>query len=200
MADEIDGEILTLTDGAREKITEIQESQNRLDTAVRVTVTEEGVAAWKYDLRLVSQDEKSEDDEVVDAAGVMVYLDKETVPRLQGATLDFVSGMSSSGFKFENPNQPPAASDPLVMRVQKVIEDRINPGVASHGGSITLLGVKDGNVYIRMGGGCQGCGMADVTLKQGIEETLKAEIPEIIAVLDSTDHGSGSNPYYQAGK
>ncbi len=200
MADEIQSEILTVTDAAREKITEIQESQNRLDTAVRVTVTEEGVAAWKYDLRLVNQDEKNDDDEVIDAAGVMVYLDKESVPRIKGATLDFVSGMSSSGFKFENPNTPPAANDPLVMRVQKVIDDRINPGVASHGGNITLLGVNEGKVYIRMGGGCQGCGMADVTLKQGIEEMIKSEIPEIVAVLDSTDHGSGSNPYYQAGK
>ena len=193
-------EILTLTDAAREKITGIQESQNRLDTAVRVTVTEEGVAAWKYDLRLVNQDEKSEDDEVIDAAGILVYVDNASVPRLKGATLDFVAGMSSSGFKFENPNLPPAASDPLVMRVQKVIDDRINPGVASHGGNITLLGVEEGKVYIRMGGGCQGCGMADVTLKQGIEETLKAEIPEIVAVLDSTDHASGGNPYYQPGK
>ena len=193
-------EILTLTDAAREKITSIQESQNRPDTAVRVTVEEDGVAAWRYDLRLVSQDEKSDDDEVIDASGVLVYVDKQSVPRLRGATLDFVTGMSSSGFKFENPNQPEAASDPLVMRVQKVIEDRINPGVASHGGNITLLGVEEGKVYIRMGGGCQGCGMADVTLKQGIEEMIKAEIPEIVAVLDQTDHASGENPYYQSSK
>jgi len=193
-------EILTLTDAAREKITSIQEAQNRFDTAVRVTVAPEGVAAWKYDLRLVSQTEKAADDEVIDAGGLLVYVDKESLPRLQGATLDFVTGMTNSGFKFDNPNVPAAASDPLVMRVQKVIDDRINPNVASHGGSITLLGVEEGKVYIRMGGGCQGCGMADVTLKQGIEEMIRAEIPEITAVLDQTDHGSGSNPYYQPGK
>ena len=193
-------EILTLTDTAREKITSIREAQNRPDSCIRVTVSQEGIVSWKYDLRLVSADEKTDDDEIVDGDGVLVYLDKESAPRLKGATLDFVTGVSGSGFKFENPNQPEGASDPLVLRVQTVLEDKINPGIASHGGHITLLGVKDGTAYIRMGGGCQGCGMADVTLKQGIEETLKSEIPEIIGVTDETDHASGTNPYYQPGK
>lgn len=193
-------EILTLTDTAREKITSIREAQKRPDSCIRVTVTRDGIASWKYDLRLVSADEKTDADEIVDSGGVLVYLDKESVPRIKGATLDFVTGMSGSGFKFENPNKPEGASDPLVLRVQKVLEDKINPGIASHGGHITLLGVKEGTAYIRMGGGCQGCGMADVTLKQGIEETLKNEIPEIVGVLDETDHASGSNPYYQPGK
>ncbi len=193
-------EILTLTDAAREKIIGIQEAQKRTDSAVRVSVVEDGVAAWKYDLRLAPQDEKTDDDERVDSGGVVVYLDKESVPRIKGATLDFVTSVSGSGFKFDNPNEPEGASDPLVLRVQKVLEDKINPGIASHGGHITLLGVKEGTAYIRMGGGCQGCGMADVTLKQGIEETLKNEISEIVGVLDETDHASGTNPYYQPGK
>lgn len=193
-------EILIVTDAAREKIAGIQEAQNRRDSAVRVNVAEDGVATWKYDLRLVAQNEKRGDDTVVEAGNVLVFIDKESVPRIQGATLDFVSGMSGSGFKFENPNQPEGASDPLVLRVQKLIDEKINPGVASHGGHITLLGVKEGTAYIRMGGGCQGCGQADVTLKQGIEESIKNEIPEITAVLDETDHASGTNPYYQPEK
>ncbi len=191
-------EILTLTDTAREKITDIREAQNRLDACIRVTVKQDGIASWSYDLRLVSADEKSDDDEIVDSGGVLVYIDEESVPRIQGATLDFVTGMSGSGFKFDNPNQPEGASDPLVLRVQKVLEDKINPGVASHGGHIMLLGVQEGTAYIRMGGGCQGCSSADATLKQGIEETIKSEIPEILAVLDETDHAAGTNPYYKS--
>ena len=72
--------------------------------------------------------------------------------------------------------------------------------MAGHGGVIELLDYKDGVVYLRMGGGCQGCGMANVTLKQGIERMLREEIPEILQVVDTTDHAGGTNPYYQPSK
>ena len=192
--------LLILTDAAREKVIEIQESQKRENSAVRVAVMKDGLASFRYDLRMVSQDEKADDDEVVDSGGVLVYIDKESVPRIKGATLDFVSGLEGSGFKFDNPNTPELPSDPIAARVQKLFDEKINPGIASHGGVISLIEVKDGTVYIQMGGGCQGCGMADVTLKSGIEAMLLEEIPEITAVLDTTDHASGSNPYYQPGK
>lgn len=81
-------------------------------------------------------------------------------------------------------------------KVEKLFETQINPAVASHGGSVTLLGVKDSVVYLKMGGGCQGCGMASATLKQGIETTLRQEIPEIVDIMDSTDHAAGNNPFY----
>jgi Fe/S biogenesis protein NfuA len=85
----------------------------------------------------------------------------------------------------------------LAFRVQQVIESMINPGVAAHGGYVTLLGVRSEIAYIRMGGGCQGCGAADVTLKQGIVTTIKAHVPEIQEVLDSTDHAAGENPFFR---
>ena len=91
-------------------------------------------------------------------------------------------------------------SEELMTKVQDLIENMINPAVAGHGGFVQLVDVKDNNVYLQMGGGCQGCGAADVTLKQGIERLIKEEIPEIEEVLDTTDHASGSNPYYTAGK
>ena len=84
--------------------------------------------------------------------------------------------------------------------VQKILDEMINPAVAGHGGFVDLLDVKDNLVYLRLGGGCQGCGMVNVTLKQGIEATLKEEIPQIAGVIDQTDHAGGNNPYYQPAK
>jgi Fe-S cluster biogenesis protein NfuA len=84
----------------------------------------------------------------------------------------------------------------LFDRVKEVIETMINPGVAGHGGFVSLLGVEADTAYIQMGGGCHGCGMADVTLKQGIVQTIRSQVPEILQVLDTTDHAAGQNPYY----
>ena len=91
-------------------------------------------------------------------------------------------------------------AEDLKTRVQELIESMINPAVAGHGGFVELVDVQDNRVYLQMGGGCQGCGAADVTLKQGIERLIKEEIPEITEVLDATDHSAGNNPYYTPGK
>jgi NFU1 iron-sulfur cluster scaffold homolog, mitochondrial len=88
--------------------------------------------------------------------------------------------------------------DVLREKIQRVLEEQINPGVASHGGYVELLDVADNNVFLRMGGGCQGCGAADVTLKMGVERLLREEVPQIQNVFDSTDHAAGNNPYYAA--
>jgi Fe/S biogenesis protein NfuA len=92
------------------------------------------------------------------------------------------------------------ASKDTRTRIQEMIDYQINPAVAGHGGFIEFIDFKDGTVYLRMGGGCQGCGMANVTLKQGIERMLREEIPEIQQIMDVTDHAGGSNPYYQPSK
>ena len=91
-------------------------------------------------------------------------------------------------------------SDDLKTRVQELIDTTINPAVAGHGGYVELIDVQDNRVYLQMGGGCQGCGAADVTLKAGIERMIFEEVPEISEVLDTTDHASGSNPYYAPSK
>ncbi len=98
---------------------------------------------------------------------------------------------------------PPPAGDldsPLAKKVQAVIDTDINPGVASHGGFVELMDVQEDKAYVRLGGGCQGCGMVNVTLKQGIEKRIRQAIPEISQVIDTTDHAGGTNPYYQPSK
>jgi Fe/S biogenesis protein NfuA len=91
-------------------------------------------------------------------------------------------------------------TDDLRAKVQDLIDTMINPAVAGHGGFVELIDVQDSRVYLQMGGGCQGCGMSDVTLKAGIERLIKDELPEVEEVVDTTDHASGNNPYYTAGK
>ena len=91
-------------------------------------------------------------------------------------------------------------TDEIKAKVQKILDEMINPAVAGHGGWVDLLDIKDNLVYLRLGGGCQGCGMVNVTLKQGIEATLREEIPQIAGVIDQTDHAGGNNPYYQPAK
>jgi len=90
------------------------------------------------------------------------------------------------------------AEDLLRQKVQKVLEEQINPAIASHGGTISLLDVQGNTVFIKMGGGCQGCSSASATLRGGVEQALREQIPEIGQILDTTDHAAGTNPYYSA--
>jgi NFU1 iron-sulfur cluster scaffold homolog, mitochondrial len=100
-----------------------------------------------------------------------------------------------------SPKPPGAASDDaLYEQVAKVFDSQVNPMVARHGGHVELIDVQDAVVMLRMGGGCQGCGMADVTLRQGIEGMLAQLVPDVRGIVDITDHTSGANPYFQASK
>ncbi len=157
-------------------------------------------ASFAYQLEFVDAGDRLQDDTAVEADGVLLYIDAESAPRIEGATLEYVDDVRGSGFKFENPNRTRLAQDPLAARVQQVLDERINPGIAAHGGHVALIDVREGRVFLEMGGGCQGCGMADVTLRQGIETMLREEVPEVAEVLDTTDHAAGTNPYYQPGK
>ena len=105
------------------------------------------------------------------------------------------------------PARKPAAGDGLAVsddqlyeQVAKVFEEQVNPMVARHGGRVELIDVQDSVVMLRMGGGCQGCGMADVTLRQGIEGILSQLVPAVRGIVDITDHATGANPYFQASK
>ncbi len=116
-----------------------------------------------------------------------------------GATLRKVMGSGEAPVAASVLSSLPDASE-LKTRVQEILNKEINPAVAAHGGWVELIDVTKNEVFIRMGGGCQGCGMADVTLKQGVEKTIRQQIPEIGAIMDTTDHATGRNPYYAPSK
>ncbi len=187
--------ILSVTDVAADKIRAAKASEGSDDVALRVMVREDG-AKFRYELKLVGTDSKEADDSVIHLDGIDLYLDGESAPRLRGATLNYVEDISGSGLKFENPNQTALARHPLAGRVQEVLDDRVNPGLASHGGVVSLVDIQGDRVVLSFGGGCQGCGMADLTLKEGVSVQLKQQIPEIGEIVDATDHAAGENPYF----
>jgi Fe/S biogenesis protein NfuA len=190
--------MLTISEPAKKKILALLEAEGREGLALRVAIAGRGLGGFQYDLRFVAAAEKMPDDVTVEAGGFQVLIDRQSAPNLQGATLNFVEGIHQSGFQIDNPNS--VWTDPRAKAVQEVIDSKINPGVAMHGGYITLLDVKEDVAYVALGGGCQGCGMANVTLKQGIEVIIREAVPEIRQVIDTTDHAGGTNPYYQPSK
>ncbi|MFQ5846068.1 MAG: iron-sulfur cluster assembly accessory protein [Candidatus Methylomirabilales bacterium] len=190
--------MLTITEAATKKILALMEAEGQTGLALRVAIKGRGPGGFRYELQFVGEEEKEAEDTVADVGGLQVVIDPESAPNLKGATVDYVDGMYESGFKIDNPN--PLWTEPKAQAVQEVIDTQINPGVATHGGHVALLDVKDDIAYIALGGGCQGCGMADVTLKQGIEVMIKEAVPGITQIIDTTDHAAGNNPYYQPSK
>ena len=187
--------MLTFTPFAREQVLAAIEEEAKDGLALRVAITGRGPAGFRYSLDLVAPGENADDDVLLEEEGFQVYVEKSSVEKLEGATVDFVQRLQETGFKFDNPNS--VWSNEKAKAVQEVIDSQINPGIAAHGGTVQLLDVKDDIAYISFGGGCQGCGMVDVTLKQGVQVMIKEAVPDLIDVLDTTDHAAGTNPYYQ---
>jgi Fe/S biogenesis protein NfuA len=193
------GQVVVVTDAAREKIREIMEMQNIAGRgAIRVGIAGRGPAGFNYSMSLEEDAQPSAGEVVQDEGDFAILIEAASVEKLRGASVDFVGQLVGGGFKIDNPNS--VWDDPLAAEIQALIDSQINPGVASHGGFVELLDVKDSRVFVRMGGGCQGCGMASVTLKQGVEVLIKQQFPQIEDVVDTTDHAGGENPYYQPAK
>jgi Fe/S biogenesis protein NfuA len=191
----MDTSLLALDEAARRKLAEMRDAGRFDGSGLRVSVREHG-AAFRYALELVDAASRDEDDAVVEADEILFYVDPRSVPLLRGATLQYVESLSGGGFRFENPNRPPLLDLPLAGAIQQLLDEQINPGIAAHGGRVTLMDVQGGRVVVEFGGGCQGCGMADVTLREGVTATLRQALPEITEVVDSTDHEAGESPYH----
>ncbi|MDQ7052256.1 MAG: iron-sulfur cluster assembly accessory protein [candidate division KSB1 bacterium] len=187
--------MITLTVTAIDRILTLMEKEDEKDLALRIAITGRGPGGFQYNLKFVKVSEKTDNDEVVDIGPFQIIMDRDSARKLNGATMDYIEDGYRGGFEIENPNS--VWDDPVAQRVQQVIDHQINPQIASHGGVITLMDVKNGTAFIAFGGGCQGCGMVDVTLKQGVETMIKRAVPEIKHVVDITDHAAGTNPYYK---
>jgi Fe/S biogenesis protein NfuA len=182
--------MLNFTETAKSRITSFLEMQRSQGvSALRVA----GNRA-EYKLWLVKENDKQATDQVFTVDAFDVYIDPLSKTNLEGATVDFVESTMQSGFRIFYPS--PTWSDPLAQRVQDVLDQHINPGVAGHGGSVALSKVEGNTAYITMGGGCQGCASSQLTLKMGVERMIKENVPEIKTIVDVTDHAAGENPYY----
>ena len=191
--------MVTFTDGAKAHVVAFLAEESE-PLAVRIEVLDSSPLAPQYDLALIEESEKENGDQVYEQGGFEVVVPQSSVDLLQGATVDWVESMQGSGFKVENPNIVPIgeglAEGPLADRVKQVIEMQVNPAIASHGGSVTLVEVREDVVYLEMMGGCQGCGMAAVTLAQGIRRIIMENVPDVRDIVDVTNHDAGANPYY----
>ena len=159
---------------------------------------------YSYDLAFIHSKDLTDSDLQWETNGLTIVVPEDSHTRLVGATLDIPSNSAQGGLVIRNPNRPNPLGDiehleltgDIPERVQQLLEQRINPALASHGGFATLIGVDGPKAYITMGGGCQGCAMSQATLTEGIQSAILEAIPEITEVIDSTDHASGSNPFY----
>jgi Fe/S biogenesis protein NfuA len=192
------------TELARETVLGFLERNDGTPLSLRIRVASPSPLDPRYDITLIEHDERCEEDVVFDDPGFEVVMDPDSVQILDGARIDWIETLIESGFKVENPNLEPIGAKPLegplADRVQQAIDQYVNPGVAQHGGHVTLVDVRDDIVYLQMGGGCQGCGMASVTLSQGIEKILRDQVPEIAGIQDVTNHAAGDSPYITAEK
>jgi len=159
--------------------------------------------APNYELTLVDADTRGDSDLEVDAGSFTVLVDKASADRLNGATVDFVETIQESGFQITpDPDALKSATDgdgpagKLAERVTHILDTEINPAIAAHGGVINLVDVQGTEIFIEMAGGCQGCAMSRMTLRQGVERMVSQSVPEVTAIHDVTDHASGDNPYF----
>jgi Fe/S biogenesis protein NfuA len=203
--------VIHVTEAAREKAVWFRRRDpepERLALWLEVT----GVSRGKYTYNLYLDElAKAEPNHLVQHHDdIAVVIPIANIDALRGAVLDRQGDLETGGIFVDNPNSPSPAvgaarpqgdlSGPVPQRVMQVLDQSINPSIAAHGGRAELVAVEDGTVYLRLSGGCQGCGMATVTLSQGIEVAIKEAVPEITRVVDVTDHAAGTNPYFEPAK
>jgi Fe/S biogenesis protein NfuA len=190
--------MLTVTESAKRKILSVIQAQGKPGDGLRIAIVGRSSAGFTYDLHLIEEGEAEAEDIVVDTGDFPVIIDSDSASHMQDVIIDYVEDLQQSGFRIGNPN--PVWADPQALAIQELLDTQINPGVATHGGHVELMDVQDNMVYIRFGGGCQGCGMVSVTLNQGVEQAIREAFPEIREIVDVTDHAAGTNPYYQSSK
>ena len=194
------------------KVLEIKE-QEPGDNEYALFLQIDGVQGnqYTYDLSFLDLEQARSDDKRLEFDELVVIIASKDLDKFNNAKLELSDDPAAPGLTMDNPNTPspeifgnpdemPELTGELAEKVQTVLESQINPAIASHGGVAQLVGVEGKDIYLKLGGGCQGCGMAQVTLTQGIETSLREAIPEIGNIIDATDHASGDNPYFESAK
>jgi len=201
--------VLTVTPEALELVLEIRSAEDDPETlALRIAVTGVSGAEFAYELGFEELDSLEGEHVRTRVGDLVVAVPVESVDRLQGAVLDLPRDPGQGGMVIRNPNRPdpmgslpPGVADELTgtvaERVEQLLQSHINPSLAAHGGYASLVDVSDdGVVRVLMGGGCQGCSVSAVTLSEGIKRMILEAIPEVVDVVDATDHAAGESPYY----
>jgi Fe/S biogenesis protein NfuA len=187
-----DAPIVTLTNQAIAKVESALAGGTNI--GVRLTVGRDK-GSFTYTFDFVAPDQVDPRDTAIPCGTWTFYLNYATVDWIRGAEIDYLSSGFTQGWVIDNPN--PAWDSELARRISAVFDQKINPGLAQHGGRVRLVDLKDTVAYVEMSGGCQGCSMATKTLRDGIMRVLAHEFPELTGVVDTTDHASGSSPYFK---
>ena len=171
------------------------------DVDVRMFVLNPGTPEAETCLSFCREGDDQEDDEILEMDHFKVFFEKRSTPYLEDAKVDYAEDKMGGQLTIRAPNsRVPRVSDdsPLEDKVNYVLWNEVNPGLASHGGQVSLIEMAEGSVAVlKFGGGCQGCSMLDVTLRDGVEKTLLEQLPELTGVRDITDHSDTSGAYYQ---
>ena len=203
--------LVAIDDRAKAKLLGVRDREpdaDELGLVLRITGIDG--AKFTYEMAFMRVEDAGASDVIVDHGELSLIVPKGDADNLRGAVLTMSRDLLNPGLAIENPNGPspqilgggnaPELTGSVAERAVQVMNQVINPAIAAHGGSGEIVAVEEGVVYVRLGGGCVGCGMATVTLSQGIESTLHEMIPEVTKVVDVTDHASGTNPYYEQAK
>lgn len=202
--------MIQISPAARQRIQSLMDAEAVREPALRIRLDggAQSPLARVYDISLVEREDREKTEIAVNVDEIRVFLNLDTSNLLSGALVDWVEENGSSGFRVEDPKAKearekpkPRADDlrlsgPLAERVQNVFDEVINPGIAAHGGYVELVDADEDTIYLRMGGGCQGCAASAATLRMGIERMVREQVPEIQNIVDVTDHTAGTNPYY----
>jgi len=196
--------MINITETAQKYFTRLIAQQDEDGLGLRISVNQPGTPAASCDLQFCPAGQSLSDDRMVEFDGFKLYVARLSEQWLEQAEIDFEEDETGGQLTIKAPGikgSAPPEQAPLEDRVNWLLETEVNPALAAHGGRVALVEITDQmEVVLQFGGGCHGCGMADVTLKQGIEQTLTRHLPEITAVRDATDHHSGKNPYYAGGQ
>ena len=196
---------ITITDRALEQVLELRAAEEEGDgLCLRIEVTGVRGADFAYDLAFEPLADADESDHRYEDRGLVVLMPADSVSKLRGSTLDLPSNASQGGLVLRNPNRPevPRLGDHVDLtgtpeeKVRQLLDTQVNPALAAHGGYATLVKIDGSAAHVSMGGGCQGCAVSAMTLRDGIEAAILANVPEITEVVDTTDHAAGENPFY----
>jgi len=193
--------MLNITTSAMAHFRRILDQQDIEGLGVRLSAVAAGTPKADCRLEFCEPDDLDGDEWAVECDGFTVYVSKDSVPFLDSASIDYQSSATGGQLTIKAPKikgSEPGADAGVIERIRYILDTEVNPGLASHGGRCTLVEfTAEGVVVLQFGGGCHGCGMVETTVREGIERTLKARIPEVTAVSDVTDHSTGQRPYYK---
>ncbi len=191
---------IEITPSAQAYLADLLAKQNCEGIAIRLFVADPGTPKAETCIAYCRPGEEQPDDQLMDLDGLRAHVEKRSLPFLEDAKVDYATDRMGGQLTIRAPNsRMPRISDdsPLEDKINYVLYNEVNPGLAAHGGQVSLEDIVDNVAVLQFGGGCQGCGMVDVTLKEGVEKTLMSRIPELTGVRDVTDHSDTSHAFYK---